>query len=84
MKKRRRYNGKEEIIQRKLSDLNKERLRKGGEEEVGENRSRKWMKMKWRTEGFSGHTYVASMTTPTPVGCRASVIATAICLVNLS
>lgn len=29
-------------------------------------------------------TYVASMTTPTPVGCRASVIATAICLVNLS
>lgn len=29
-------------------------------------------------------TYVASMTTPTPVGCKASVIATAICLVNLS
>lgn len=31
-----------------------------------------------------GNTYVASMTTPTPVGCRASVMATAICLVNLS
>ncbi len=49
--------------------------------------------MKWRTEKgsrkeqsnvFTAHTYVASMTTPTPVGCRASVIATAICLVNLS
>ena len=36
---------------------------------------------KWLCECF---TYVASMTTPTPVGCRASVIATAICLVNLS
>jgi len=33
-------------------------------------------------EGFS--TYEASITTPTPVGCTASVIATAICLVNLS
>ena len=30
------------------------------------------------------HMCEASITTPTPVGCTASVIATAICLVNLS
>lgn len=36
------------------------------------------------TPRITMHMWVASMTTPTPVGCRASVIATAICLVNLS
>lgn len=57
----------------------KERKNKDGEDEGGRG-GRKWRSKDGRTYC----TYVASMTTPTPVGCRASVIATAICLVNLS
>lgn len=67
---------------------------KRGAGKGGEVNTWKWRNLKevkWRTDEWGEvcvcvceHTYVASMTTPTPVGCRASVIATAICLVNLS